>query len=237
MRSNETRSRRNVLKTSGAILGGSAVVGTAAASGSDLEMSTLAPSSVTGNDAKLFGEVTNLSSDDYYISRFYFEFGIAGNGLANQTREQTCSDRFSRCQREGETIDDWVHNLKPGTDYEVRVFAEANDGETDYGDVVTFTTEPGPAVDQFDVTTQTSGGTIEATVDWTVSHQANGTLDKARTALTYGGFSYVTKQEESVSGGSASGTHVLEANEDDVDAVRVDVWDSDSTNNYERESL
>lgn len=200
-------------------------------------MATLDPSSVTGNDAQLWGEVASLSSDDYYLSRYFFEYGIAGDGLDNQTEEQNCSDRFERCPREGDTVDEWVHNLKPGTDYEFRVFGEANDGETDYGDVVKFATDPGPQIDQFDVTSETSGGTIQVTVDWAVSHQADGELDKVRSALTYGGFSLVTEEEESVSGSSASGTHVLEADEDEVDTVNFDVWDVDGTHDGESKPL
>ena len=213
------------------------MIGTAAASSSALEMKTLDPTSITGNDAQLWGEVENLSSDDDYLSTHYFEYGIAGDRLDKETWERTCSDRFSRCPREGDVVDEWVHNLKPGTDYDVRVFGEANDGETDFGDVVTFTTAPGPEIDQFDVTTEESGDTLTVTVDWAVSHQGNGELDEVRSALLFGGFSLIEAEEEYVSGTSASGTHVLETDDDDADTIKFDGWDTDRTSNWETKEL
>ena len=234
MQGTDKVNRRRVLKLSGVALAGSSLVGTASASSSNLEMATLAPTSVTGNDAQFWGEVDNLTSDDYYLSEYYFQYGEAG--LINKTTTRNCSDRFSRCPREGDTVDEWVHNLKPDTEYEYRVFGEANDGENDYGSVVAFTTDPGPAIDQLDVTTTTSSGTIEVTVEWAVSHQASGEPDWVQTQLRSGTLA-TEIEEEDVSGSTASGTHILTADEGDVDNVLFNVWDTDDTRNCEEEAL
>jgi|GEM_PF-3087283 len=122
----------------GAVAGAGAFV-TPVAADDGFEMETLPPDFAWDAGARLLGEIDQL--DQSWVDKWYFEYGVAGNGLPNETRSRNCTDRFGRCQREGETVDKYLVGLDSGTDYEVRVVGETADGRSDKGSVVTFTTD------------------------------------------------------------------------------------------------
>ncbi|MBX0286249.1 hypothetical protein [Haloarcula salinisoli] len=139
------QTRRGVLHRAGAVLAGglavSSTAGSAAAADDGFEVTTLDPGWASESAAYLLGEITTL--DDGHVSRWYFEYGVAGEGLPNETLDRNCTDRFGRCQEEGETLDKYLYSLQAGTSYEVQIVAETGDGRLAKGGVVEFTTDGG----------------------------------------------------------------------------------------------
>ena len=139
------RTRRDVLQRTGVVLAGGLAVGStagsAAAADDGFEVTTLDPGWASETAAYLLGEITAL--DESYVNHWYFEYGVAGEGLPHETLERNCTDRFGRCQREGEELDKYLYNLQAGTTYEVQIVAETGDGRLAKGGVVTFTTDGG----------------------------------------------------------------------------------------------
>ena len=161
------QTRRDVLQRTGAVLAGGLAVGStagsAAAADDGFGVTTLDPGWVSETAAYLLGESTTL--DDGYVAHWYFEYGVAGDGLPNETLERNCTDRFGRCQREGETLDKYLYNLQAGTTYEVQIVAETGDGRIAKGGVVEFTTDGGESGDSTDGSTgdSTDGSTDDST--------------------------------------------------------------------------
>jgi len=135
--------RRSVLKMAGGVVAGATAsagaFATPAAADDGFEMETLPPDFAWDGGARVLGEIAQL--DESWVDEWYFEYGVAGNGLPNESRTRNCTNRFGRCQEEGETVDKYIVGLDSGTDYEVRVVAETADGRSDKGSVVTFTTD------------------------------------------------------------------------------------------------
>ena len=94
--------------------------------------------------------------------------------------------------------------------------------------------ESDPVIDQFDVSTSTSGPWFNVDNDWAVSND-DGNLDTVVTELLNGG-TVVDSESSNVSGSSASGEHELRTR-DDADEVRMTVTDGDGNETSETQSV
>lgn len=99
--------------------------------------------------------------------------------------------------------------LDPATDYEFRAVAEADDGETATGDVLTFTTDAAnspPSVDSLSATEDNPRNRhAEITVDWQVA-DVDGNLATVVVTITDASGQVVLTDQTAVGGTSASGS-------------------------------
>ncbi|WP_123621868.1 hypothetical protein [Halorubrum sp. CSM-61] len=165
--------------------------------GGSLSVTTDGATDVAETSATLNGSLTDLGGAD--SADVSFEWGPSG-GLSNATTPQALSatGRFS----------EELTGLDSGADYEFRAIAEASDGGTDTGDILTFATDVGqtvPEIDRIELTDIGNPTWAWVEVDWAVS-DAGGDLNAVETAFALGG-SRKGSETTSVSGSSASGIH------------------------------
>ena len=186
--------------------------------------------SVETSDASGVGETTatvngNLEElDGTDAADVYFEWGESGN-LSNSTSTQSLSS--------ADSFDEELSNLSSGTEYEFRAVAEAN-GESDTGTTLSFTTDEeddgddpvdpsDPVIEEFDVTTRSSGPWARANVDWTVSDE-DGDLDTVTSELLDSNGNILDSETTNISGSSASGEHEVRTRDNPAE-VRLTVTD------------
>ena len=128
-----------------------------------VDVETQEATDVGGTEATLHGEVTDYSGADIDQGfEVWFEWGEDGAGMPESTPTQTLADTG--------TFDETITDLDPDTTYEFRAHVDWVDtGQTDDGDVLTFTT------DDLDVSISTEPAD-EITLD---SADIHGDLDLA----------------------------------------------------------
>ncbi|MFB6136106.1 MAG: S8 family serine peptidase [Halobacteriaceae archaeon] len=174
-------------------------------------VTTDAPTNVGDTSATLNGTLSDLGGAN--SADCYFEYRESGASSWTSTAAQTLSSTGS--------FNASVDGLSAGTDYEYRAVADASDGQSDTGGVVTFTTSGGgsgsaPTVDSVSVSeTETPSPHAEFSASWSVS-DADGDLSSVTVELTDETTSSVEETVTAdVSGGSADGTTSLRAHKDD----------------------
>jgi subtilisin len=166
----------------------------------DPEITTEAPAEITDTSAQLRGQVQDQGGTSAEVS---FEWGPVGN-LSNTTFDTYyITDPFG----ESYVVAD-ISGLDPGTTYEYRAVIDADDGESDTGAVVSFTTASGPDIDSFSASGGSRGPHADISADWAVSDD-QGDLDSVTVEILDGG-SVVESTTTSVSGSSASGSESFE---------------------------
>jgi hypothetical protein len=134
-----------------------------------------------------------------------------------------------------------VSGLAAATDYEFRATVEASDGDTATGPLANFTTDrdggggdDSPAFDAWDWGSSCGYYSCDYGVEWTVSDQ-NGDLAAVESVLVDEDGSIITTDTTSISGSSASGTHVLESSwYHDPDVIETTVTDANGNEATER---
>ena len=188
----------------------------------NVSVETRDASEVGETSATLNGEVTELENADE--ADVGFEYGESGGDL-DETVDAGTLDSVGEFDA---TIDD----LDPDTDYEFRAVAET-DSDSDEGDMESFNTEEygdedienDPVIEQFDVSTRTSGPWWRADVDWEVSHEDDA-LDEVTSELLDEDGSVLDSETTQVSGGEASGEHNLRTRDEPPEKVRLIVTDT-----------
>lgn len=162
-------------------------------------VSTDAATDVGDTKATLNGSVTDLGNAAE--TDVYFEYREVGLSSWTVTSTQSLSDAGS--------FSDSVSGLSSGTDYEYRAVAEASDGDSDTGGLVTCTTtaaDHAPAIEEFTVSESGSPNPhANISVDWLVSDE-DGDLDTVTVTVADESGHTVESAETAVSGGRASGS-------------------------------
>jgi subtilisin len=198
---------------------------------------------VGDTSATLVGSLNDLGGADE--AQVFFEYGTGG-GLSNETPAETLTS--SDFNTGGSAVfSHEVTGLSTGETYEFRAVADASDGETAAGSVLSFTPGSGggggggggetPAIDQFDVTVNTSFWGDSVNVDWAVSDgDGDADLSSITTALRTGSGSVLDSDRTDVSGSEASGSdhHGLWAG---GEAVKITVTDADGNETTDVESV
>ncbi|WP_390277896.1 fibronectin type III domain-containing protein [Halobellus rarus] len=190
-------------------------------------VATLEPQDVTSETATLRGDLRKLGGADAVDVRF--EWRAADGGAWTEAGEQSLDSPTEFAHT--------VSGLEGDTQYEFRAVADA-DGETVEGDVVEFgalavpAPDSAPTVEKLDVTDRSGSKWTRFDVDWTVSDDEQD-LNTVITTLEYEG-QPVAAESTSVSGSSASYTHILRVR-GDVDTVRL--WANDTSNETVSEAI
>lgn len=179
-----------------------------------LAVETVGTSDVGETAATLEGEVTDTGDEPELDVRF--EYGKRDGTLDATADGGTLSAAG--------TFDAEIDGLEAGTEYDFRAAASGAE-ETDRGDVVTFatTSDAGPSIDAFDVSTRNSGPWFRADAAWVVSHPDGG-LATVETKL-FDGNSVVDEESSQVDGSSASGEHGLRTR-GEADSIQLTVTDT-----------
>ena len=186
-----------------------------------LAVETREATEVDESSATLNGELTELEGHDEAI--IYFEWGESGEGLPNTADEQALDTTR-------EFAED-VTDLEGDTEYEFRTVAKASDNE-DTGETLTFTTdeegddegiEEDPIIEEWSVSTRTTGPWKRADITWEVS-DPDGALDEVTSELLDGDGNVLDSETSAVGGEDGSGEHQLRSR-DDPDRVRLTVAD------------
>ena len=197
------------------------------------EVETVGTSDVSDTSAVLEGELTDLGGAD--SAEVWFKWADNSDFTdAEETETQTLE--------EAETFEDTIDGLDPKTEYYFKALAK-NDAGDDEGDVEDFTTEEEeeeeelsePVIEKFEVKTRTTGPWNRADVEWEVSHE-DGALEEVKSELLDGN-DVVDTEITSVSGEDAFGEHNLRIRNDDADAVRLTVTDTEDQETYETKDI
>lgn len=190
---------------------------------------------VDETSATLVGSLNDLGGADE--AQAFFEYGTGGD-LSNETAAETLTG--TDFNTGGSAIfSHEVTGLSTGETYEFRAVADASDGETATGSVLSFT--PGsdgggggetPAIDQFDVTVNTSYWGDSVNVDWAVSDgDGDADLSSVTTALRTDSGSVLVSDTTDVSGSDASGSdhHGLWAGGEEIEITVTDADGNETT--------
>ena len=186
-----------------------------------LAVETREATDVDDSSATLAGELVEFEGHD--AATVFFEWGEDGDTLSNTTDEQTLDAPGN--------FDAELTGLEEDTEYAFRAVAEAGD-DSDTGAVSTFTTssddqddeiESDPVIDEFEVTTRSTGPWARADVEWEVS-DPDGALEEVTSELVDSAGAILDSETSNVGGSSAAGEHELRTRED-PDAVRLTVTD------------
>lgn len=207
--------RRRVLS----LLGTSAValsgVGVAAAGG---DREDIEPSVETR-------EATDIEFDSALLNAYLEIWGDDGGELCFEYRPEGTSDwQIVDCRYEDEVDELYsmeVTGLEPDTTYEFRAHVTNDEGEEDYGGVLSFTTtqDTPPSIESFktrEYKHRCSVLTTSVEVVWEVSDpEAN--LDTVEIEWENEDGTLIDRQTQNVSGGSASGSNTSDCGESNSD--------------------
>lgn len=142
-------------------------------SDSRVEVATLSVTDVEDDEAQLRGQVDLERDDEVTV---WFEYGEDNDDLDDDTSKRTLRDNDGQIQTFSRTIDD----LDDDERYYFRAVVEDEDGDRDYGDIKTFTTDDdnkhSSNDDDFDL--DLSDRSIDegdrVTIEWTIPEDDTG---------------------------------------------------------------
>ena len=198
------------------------------------EVETKEADNVTDTSADLQGELTELGGTDSVDVWFEYD--------DNEDLEDTKATEKQTLEETG-SFDETIDELDLETTYYFKALAE-NDAGDDEGDVEDFNTEEEeedeelsePEIITFEVDARTSGPWYRADVEWKVEH-ADGALYEVKSELLDEDEEVLDEETTSVSGESASGEHNLRTRNDDADAVRLTVTDTEGQETSETKDV
>jgi hypothetical protein len=150
----------------------------------DISVHTAQTRNVAYNSARLIGTIDFKRSDK---ARIWFDYGYAKNRLVFRSSTQVLNSAFG-----DQSFDIKVFNLIPETTYYYRAGAINEDGDVDYGEIKTFTTD----VDTETDTSLVRARTYSATDIDNNRAQLRGTLSPAREAIAYTWFTYGEDEDD-----------------------------------------
>lgn len=184
-----------------------------------LAVQTQDATEVDESSATLNGDLTEL--EGYDEANVYFEWGEIDEDLPHTTDEQTLDST-------GEFGED-LTDLDSDTEYEFRAVAQASD-DKDTGETLTLTTTGGdgefkgdPVIEEWSVSTRTTGPWYRADVEWEVS-DPDGSLAEVTSELLGSDGDVLDSQTSGVSGETANGEHALRSRDEPAE-VRLTVSD------------
>lgn len=168
-----------------------------------VSVSTDSASDITDSSATLNGSLDDLGGAS--SAECYFEWRESGVSSWSTTPVQTLSSTVAFSEE--------LTGLSDQTDYEFRAITAAEDGSTDTGATVTFSTRRGdnaPRIDTFSVSEAGSPNPhAEITCDWQVG-DTDGDLATVTLGVYYTTGEPVDVRNYSVSGSTAAGTDSFE---------------------------